>query len=59
MFVLTYWLRENSWSEIANLFELRCESKATDAIVLQNLLLVPRGSQENDASSFFKSSKFK
>ena len=39
MVVSIYWLRELPLSEIANHFELRCESNAVDAIVLQNLPL--------------------
>ena len=42
VFVLNYWLRELPLSEISNLFELRCESKATDAIVLRNLPLLSK-----------------
>ena len=40
LFVLNYWSREFLLSAIANRFELRCQSKATDAIVLQNLSLL-------------------
>ena len=40
LFVLNYWLREFLLSAIANRFELRCQSKATVAIVLQNLSLL-------------------
>ena len=38
-FDMNYWLREFPLSTIANRFELRCQSKATHAIVLQNLSL--------------------
>ena len=39
-FVLNLFLREFLLSAFANRFELRCETKATDAIVLQNLPLL-------------------
>ena len=39
-FVLNFCLREFLLSACANHFELRCETKATDAIVLQNLPLL-------------------
>ena len=42
LFVLNYWLREFSLSMIANCFELRCQSKATNAIVLQNVSMSER-----------------
>ena len=35
LFVLNYWLREFRLSATANHLELQCQSKATDAIVLQ------------------------
>ena len=38
--VLNYWLIEFPQSAVANRFELRCQSKATDATVLQNLSLL-------------------
>ena len=38
--VLNFCLREFLLSAFANCFELRCEPKATDAIVLQNLPLL-------------------
>ena len=40
VFILIYWLTEFSLSAVGNRFELRCQSKANDAIVLQNLLLL-------------------
>ena len=42
LFVLNYWLREFSLSMIANCFELWCQSKATNAIVLQNVSMSER-----------------
>ena len=39
MLVLKHWLREFLLSVFTNRFELRSEPKATDSIVLQNLLL--------------------
>ena len=39
VFVLIYWLREFPLSAVANHFELKCQSRATVAIVLQNLSL--------------------
>ena len=37
LFVLNYRWRELLLSELTNRFDLRCESKANDVIVLQNL----------------------
>ena len=37
--VLKYWLIDFPLSAVANCFQLRCQSKATDAIVLQKLPL--------------------
>ena len=39
LIVLNYWLREFPLFAVANRFELKCESKATNASVLQNLPL--------------------
>ena len=41
-FVLNFCLREFLSSAFANRIELRCETKTTDAIVLQNLPLLMR-----------------
>ena len=42
LFVLNYWLRKFLLFAVANGFQLRCKSRAADAIVLQNLpLLAP------------------
>ena len=41
-FVLNFCLREFLLSAFANRFELRCETKATDPIVLKNLPLFVR-----------------
>ena len=38
-FVSNYWLREFPSSAIVNQFELRCQSKATHAVVLRNCSL--------------------
>ena len=38
-FILNYWSREFSLSAITNGFELRCQSRATHLICLQNLSL--------------------
>ena len=47
-FVLNFCLREFLWSAFDNRFELRCEPKATVAIVVQNLPLFQDVTVKND-----------
>ena len=52
VFDLIYWFREFPLSAVANRCELRCQSRATNAIVLQKLSLLSQDSLTIDFCPF-------
>ena len=53
LFALNYWLRYFLLSTVTSAFELRCQSKATDTIVLQNLFVLATVSSVLDDADFY------